>query len=234
MKKLLLPALAFAMMLQLSAAEAVAEAPVAPAKIVVACVGDSITYGHGASNRDAASYPAVLQKLLGDGWEVHNFGHNARTALDEGREWNGQGGMGYRKSPNFAKSKECNPDIVIFMLGSNDSKQVNWEGNQETFKQNYAALIDEYLALDSKPVVIIGTSAYVQKDRWQITEAVVGYEIVPWQREFAKERGLPIVDIYNLMMSNAKDSYCDGVHPNDKGYALIAEAFVAKLRELAE
>ena len=54
--------------------------------LVVACVGDSITYGHGASDRGAKSYPAQLQALLGDGWNVRNFGHNARTALDEGKE----------------------------------------------------------------------------------------------------------------------------------------------------
>jgi alpha-L-fucosidase 2 len=233
MKKLLSLALAFAMLFHLSA-EVVADTVAAPAKKIVACVGDSITYSHGASKRDATTYPAVLQKLLGDEWEVHNFGHNARTALDEGKEWNGQGGMGYRKSPNFAKSKDCKPNYVIFMLGSNDSKKVNWEGNEETFKKNYAALVDEYLALDSKPVVVIGVSPYVQKDRWQITEAVVGGQIAPWQREFAKERGLPIVDIYELTKANEAGSYCDGIHPNDKGYALIAEAFAAKLRELAK
>ena len=83
-----------------SAAPAAADDP-----LVVACVGDSITYGHGASDRGSKSYPAQLQALLGDGWTVLNFGHNARTALDEGKEWNGQGGMGYRKSPEFAKAK---------------------------------------------------------------------------------------------------------------------------------
>ena len=33
--------------------------------IKVACVGNSITYGTGITNRDADSYPAQLQKLLG-------------------------------------------------------------------------------------------------------------------------------------------------------------------------
>ena len=225
MKKFLLSILAFAMMFTLSAQDA-------QSKIVVACVGDSITYSHGASKRNETTYPAVLQKLLGEGWEVINFGHNARTALDEGREWNGQQGMGYRKSPNFKKSLECKPNVVIFMLGSNDSKKINWEGNEETFKKNYAALVDEYLALDTKPIVVIGVSPYVQKDRWEINEATVGGKIAPWQREFAKERGLPVVDVYELLKANSADSYCDGIHPNDKGYALIAEAFAKKRREL--
>lgn len=41
----------------------------------VICVGDSITYGHGvAENRGTDSYPAILQRLLSDEYEVHNFG----------------------------------------------------------------------------------------------------------------------------------------------------------------
>ena len=232
MKKFLIPTLAFAMMFQLVAAEATAPATDAPAKIVVTCVGDSITYSHGASKRNETTYPAVLQKLLGEDWVVHNFGHNARTALDEGRENGKSEGMGFRKSPNFKKSLESKPNFVLFMLGSNDSKKINWEGNEETFKKNYAALVDEYLALDTNPIVIIGISPYVQKDRWEINEATVGGKIAPWQREFAKERGLPYVDIYELLKANSKDTYCDGIHPNDKGYALIAEAFANKIREL--
>ena len=43
----------------------VTEAPKGP--ITIACVGDSITEGVGASNSSLYSYPAQLQKLLGDG-----------------------------------------------------------------------------------------------------------------------------------------------------------------------
>jgi hypothetical protein len=32
--------------------------------------------------------------------------------------------MGYRKSPNFAKSKDCKPNYVIFMLGSMIAKRL--------------------------------------------------------------------------------------------------------------
>ena len=41
--------------------------------IKVACVGNSITYGTGITNRDADSYPAQLQKLLGKKYSVGNF-----------------------------------------------------------------------------------------------------------------------------------------------------------------
>ena len=43
-------------------------------QIRVACVGDSITYGHSVSGWGKNHYPAVLQQLLGDGYHVANFG----------------------------------------------------------------------------------------------------------------------------------------------------------------
>ena len=53
-------------------------------KIRVACVGNSITYGSGIKNRDKDSYPAQLQALLGDEYEVVNFGRGGRTGLSNG------------------------------------------------------------------------------------------------------------------------------------------------------
>ena len=35
-------------------------------KIKVACVGNSVTYGHGIENREKNSYPAQLQRMLGN------------------------------------------------------------------------------------------------------------------------------------------------------------------------
>lgn len=52
--------------------------------VKVACVGNSITYGAGISNRDKNSYPAQLQYYLGDGYEVRNFGSNGATAQSDG------------------------------------------------------------------------------------------------------------------------------------------------------
>ena len=42
--------------------------------IKVACIGDSITSGFTLLNPCRDSYPSLLQKMLGDGYEVRNFG----------------------------------------------------------------------------------------------------------------------------------------------------------------
>ena len=50
----------------------------------VACIGDSITYGTGLSNRATQAYPARLQALLGEDYEVRNFGNPGR-GMQSGR-----------------------------------------------------------------------------------------------------------------------------------------------------
>ena len=50
-------------------------------RIKVACVGNSITYGTGLSDRATQSYPVKLQKLLGERYEVENFGKPGAPCL---------------------------------------------------------------------------------------------------------------------------------------------------------
>ncbi len=45
-----------------------------PDKIRVACIGNSVTYGNGISDSEKDSYPSLLQKMLGEKYEVRNFG----------------------------------------------------------------------------------------------------------------------------------------------------------------
>lgn len=53
-------------------------------KIKIACVGNSITYGAEVANRDKNAYPAQLQAMLGDHYQVENFGVTSRTLLKKG------------------------------------------------------------------------------------------------------------------------------------------------------
>ena len=42
--------------------------------IKVACVGDSVTYGHGISNWPKNNHPFILGSILGDEYTVNNYG----------------------------------------------------------------------------------------------------------------------------------------------------------------
>ena len=47
-------------------------------KIKVACVGNSVTFGYNLPDRATQAYPVRLQQMLGERYEVKNFGHIAQ------------------------------------------------------------------------------------------------------------------------------------------------------------
>ena len=107
----------------------------------VICVGDSITYGAGVSETlDTETWPIQLQNLLGNEYNVINLGINGRTLLKEGD-------YPYTENQAYQTSLNSNADIVLIMLGTNDSKPQNW--NAELYKTELIELIQTYQALDS-------------------------------------------------------------------------------------
>ena len=56
----------------------------APFKTIkMACVGNSITAGVGASDREKKGYVGILTEMLGEGYDVRNFGVSGATACRE-------------------------------------------------------------------------------------------------------------------------------------------------------
>ena len=85
-----------------------------PCKIRVACIGDSITWGTAMTNRVAECYPAQLQSLLGDRYEVVNFGDPGSGVYLEPKA----GPSGFLSHPwrtgrNGAAAYAFKPDIVV-------------------------------------------------------------------------------------------------------------------------
>ena len=188
-----------------------------PDQIRVACVGDSVTYGYGIKNHARNCYPAVLQTLLGDGYCVNNYGYSGRTASD-------QGDRPYMEEPLFRQSLDFMPDIVVLMLGSNDSKKKNWE--EAAFVESYTALLDHYCALSSAPqvFVVLPTPVFETKGgevKFGIGKDVIAQQIVPLTRAIAQEKGVHIIDMYSVF-DGRSDLFSDGCHPNADGAALFA------------
>jgi len=75
-------------------------------KIKVACIGNSVTYGYGLKYPSTQSYPVQLQKMLGEKYEVKNFGHSGATLLRKGHN-------PYYKTKEFAEALKLVPDIAI-------------------------------------------------------------------------------------------------------------------------
>ncbi|MBE6932307.1 MAG: hypothetical protein E7464_02865, partial [Ruminococcaceae bacterium] len=194
----------------------------ADAPIKVACVGDSITYGHNPASPSGTprilddNWTTLLGEELGDGYEVQNFGISGTTVMKAGDRpyWN---------EGAFTQSKNYQPDIVILMLGTNDSKPSNWS-KKDQFDDDLKALIEAYQSLDSKPKVYVATSATAYNDgAFSIVPSVVSDEIVPIQKQVAKEMGCRVIDIHAATADMAAN-FPDNIHPNVAGHAAIFEA----------
>ncbi len=183
------------------------------APIKVACIGNSITYGSGIQDREKQAYPYVLGTLLGNEYEVKNFGVSGRTLLKKGDHpyWNEKA---------YQNALEFLPDIVIIKLGTNDTKPQNWK-YKEDFEKDYSDLIESFTNLPSKPRVIICKPVPAFKLMWGINDTVIVSQMIPAIEKLAKEKNVEQIDLYTPF-KNSSEFFPDGIHPNAKGAELMA------------
>ena len=181
--------------------------------VKIACVGNSITYGSGIKNQFQNSYPGLLSQLLGEGYDVRNFGISARVLLNKGDH-------PYMHEQKFRDLLAFQPDIVTIKLGTNDSKPWNWRYGKD-FKKDLTEMLDILQELPSKPKIYLCLPVPAVKRNFGINDSVITNGIIPVIRSVAKKRHLPVVDLYALLKPYP-DYYTDGIHPNEQGAALIA------------
>lgn len=199
-----------------------------PSQTRIACVGDSITYGATIRDKSHDSYPAQLGTMLGRKYSVKNFGASGYT-LQESCD------RPYTSHKRYKKSLDFKPDVVLIMLGTNDTKPYNWIST-EAFQDDYRQLILSYQELPSKPDVILMTPASVFPENfnpakpYKIRAGVAG-EAAKAVRELAKELGLPFIDIHEVTASHPEFFLQDGVHPNELGAKAIARTVYEALKD---
>lgn len=184
------------------------------APIKVACIGDSITFGAGLIDRDENSYPAQLARALGEKWSVKNFGVSTATVLKKGNK-------PYWSLPQYQAALEFMPDVVVFKLGTNDSKPENWQRKAE-YVPDYFELIKSFQKLESKPTIWICYPVPAYSGKWGISDKVIKEEVIPLIDEVAQKADVKIIDLYSAL-SDKKQLFPDAIHPNEAGAKLIAE-----------
>ena len=189
-------------------------------KIRVACIGDSITYGAGVlATRDRDSYPAILQELLGDRYQVLNYGLSGRTLLDEGNK-------PYKQEDFFEETQEAEPDLVLIILGTNDSKPNNWDS--AAYEKELGEFVDLYQNIPSHPEVYLMTccDAFATDGKKEVAfgvdKTVIGNEVNAIIKRVGEYCEVPVIDIYGTTKDHP-EYFADGVHPNARGNRIIAE-----------
>lgn len=213
--KINFPVILFLTALALLGAEARQNGP-----IKVACIGNSITYGSGIKEREHYAYPFQLQRMLGPGWEVKNFGVSGRTLLKNGD-------YPYWNEKALAEAKNYSPDVVIIKLGTNDTKPWNWRFKDQ-FVQDYIDLIGELKNTGSRPKIYLCIPVPAFPGEWGIRDSIITADIIPAIGRIGDLTGAGVIDLYSPFIGKP-EYFPDKVHPGEDGSREIARVIYRRL-----
>ena len=194
------------------------------AKLRIACIGNSVTYGYGLEDRETGSYPAQLQKILGDQFIVGNFGINGATLLSKGHN-------PYIQTEAYRQALGFHPDMVVIDLGLNDTDPRNWPLFRDEFIPDYQNLIGSFQTNGSKKVKIFicrMTPIFHTHPRFksgtrdwfgQIQETIEGVAV---------NMKVPLIDLHTPLYSRP-DLFADALHPDTEGAGIIARTIFAAI-----
>lgn len=196
----------------------------------IACVGNSITAGARVDQPELNAYPAVLSSLLKNGgylnYKVKNFGIGGATVLKFG-------------TPNIWRVLDSLqrfvPDIVIIEVGTNETVGVprkNWE-HIDAFESDYQEYIRRVRAINpacriilcSPPDMVLSTPNLPADRVTNLTERRPRiWELRDRIRKLTKTEGIFFLDLTKAFKGRPDlMTPMDGVHPNQAGYAFLAE-----------
>jgi sialate O-acetylesterase len=188
--------------------------------VKIACVGDSITFGYGLPK--GSDYPSQLERMLSPtvGGGVLNFGVNGATLLRHGD-------CPYEKQPALNAALHAGCQMVVIMLGTNDTKPQNWGPHHGEFDADYRWLINQFLASgspgSSPPEIYLCRPCWVSgTNKFGISEQVIEQEI-PIIDKIAADMQLHEIDMHAVLKGHPED-FRDTVHPTAAGDALLAQA----------
>lgn len=212
-------------------------------KTKIACIGDSITFGMGLSNRKVSAYPVQLQKMLNQKakgkYEVKNFGNSGRGIYLDSMRGNEMRGFYHMKEHKAAL--KWNPDIVICNLGINDNeeylKEYTGERKRGQFVEDYVFLLNEYKKINPN------VEFYIWNKLAPLAEGQRHYRShAPFLMQSDLDRVAEIVGASTIDMQEPlrermeKIFKQDKLHPDSEGAKIIAKVtcdlLFAKKKEL--
>lgn len=185
------------------------------AQLKVACIGASITYGARIENREQNSYPAQLQKMLGDKFQVTNYGVSGCTLLSKGN-------LPYKATPQYQQALAANPDVVIIDLGGNDAKLIN-RNHLDEYESDYRDFINAFKQLPSHPriILLLAMPSFI-KDTTGIWDPVIVKRINPMIQHVAFTEQVEVIDMHSPFV-NQEAHMPDQIHPDKDGATIMAK-----------
>ncbi|WON95323.1 GDSL-type esterase/lipase family protein [Sphingobacterium sp. UGAL515B_05] len=194
----------------------------------VACIGNSVTFGYGLASPSQDSYPSQLQALLGQRFEVRNFGHSGATLLRKGHR-------PYDKTEEYRNALAFKPDIAIIHLGLNDTDPRNWPNYKNSFAADYATLIDSIRSVNPKVKIYICRLTPIFSGHARFLSGTRDWydqiqQLIP---RIAESNQVGLIDL-NSPLHARIDLFDDYLHPNKQGAKFIARQVANALVPLSQ
>lgn len=137
------------------------------------------------------------------------------------------------ENPVYKAALASEPDIVVILLGMNDSKKGNFD--KAMFETDYKKMISDFQALNSKPLIFpcIPTPLYFENFTMQKSAIQVMKTLV---KDIALSMSIPqeqVVDLYHPFGGDHLTKpflFFDGAHCNENGYLYIAQVVLRALQ----
>ena len=137
---------------------------------------------------------------------------------------------------------DLKPKVVVILAGTNDISSTTEQFKIETIKSNFLSMVDLARA-NGIGVVIASITPVSDYNKDTAGKPIIRTELRPpatinelngWLKDLCKQRGLVYLDYYSAM-ADAKglmkeDIAKDGLHPNDKGYAIMKPLVLAAIK----
>ena len=189
-------------------------------------MGDSITQGALVQHNE--TWVHVTNGILGNTFDCYNAG------VSTGAAYTGTGyGTSYKGQNQFTYAQYNQADLVVMMLGTNDSKYIRdnttlemftgerLEGWHEKFITDYSALLDAVNFEGTKLVLVLPPWNYYSTEWTDETIRKKG----EWIKEIAAKYDNAVVfDMYSVTKDH-EDWFVDKLHPNPTGHQYMGEAF---------
>ena len=209
----------------------------------ILCMGDSITAGIGGTVGNG--YPDVMARILGKR-------HKDLTVINEGRP-----GDSTKDYFNYLETSmgtienlseiigwfkpQISYDVIILMIGTNDCRTDNWVETEDSLRYIQEIVNMVFPWVKAKDDIILSSLIPLADP---MPEKIVGgahewyqgkveKELNPGIKAISEKMGLRYFDMYSVFkdgLQDGKDLY-DGIHPYNKGYRLMGEAFARFLEE---
>lgn len=183
----------------------------------VACIGNSITYGMGIAQRDSLSYPAQLQRKLGKGFLVGNFGHSGATLLRRGH-------LPYVSTQAYRDALNFKADVAVIHLGINDTDPRNWPNHGDDFVRDYLSLIDTLRSVNPKVRILIARLTPIGAHHRRFASGTKLWHGLIQQRiaTVARVAQVQLIDFHRAL-ADFPQLIPDALHPNAEGAGRLAE-----------